>query len=48
MSMDNNEYVESPVEFSKKELLLIISIIILLYFEFKYMYMWCHWFTNCR
>jgi len=42
-----NEYTEPPVEFSKKELLLIILIIACLAVEFKYMYVWCKWFTNC-
>ena len=45
--LSNDEYVEPPVEFTKKELLLIISMIIFLCIEFKYMYVWCKWFTNC-
>jgi hypothetical protein len=43
----SNDYIEPPVEFSKKESVLIILMLVFLAVEFKYMYVWCKWFTNC-
>lgn len=43
----SDDYIEPPVEYTKKELVTILLILIFLYFEIKYMDVWCKWFTNC-
>lgn len=43
----SEEYIEPLVEFTRKELLLVLVMIAFIVIEFKYMYTWCKWFTNC-
>ena len=42
-----SDYIEPPIEFTTKELILILTMIVFIVVEFKYMDVWCHWFTNC-
>lgn len=44
---DYDDYVPPPVSFTRKELLIVALLIVILYFEIKYLYVWCKWFTNC-
>jgi hypothetical protein len=43
----SDDYIEPPVEFSKRDWLLVGIALVFIYFEFKYMDVWCKWFTNC-
>jgi hypothetical protein len=40
------EIVEQE-EYSRKEKILLVAAIVFLFFEIRYMWDWCQWFTNC-
>jgi hypothetical protein len=44
---DYDNYIPPSVSFTKKESVVLVLILIFLYFEIKYMDVWCKWFTNC-
>jgi len=41
------EVTDESVDYSIQDKILLISFIILIFLELRYMWTWCQWFTNC-
>ena len=42
-----HEWEPEPYVYTWKEIVLLIMLVVLICIEFKTMWTWCQWFTNC-
>ena len=45
--LDPNDWQPEPVNWTLKELILLALILVVIFLELKYMWVWCQWFTAC-
>lgn len=47
MSNNYDEWEPEPYTYSWQEIILLVVLISVILLEFKTMWTWCQWFTNC-